>query len=320
MLENKKFSIIIPAYNAEKFIERSINSVLSQRYSNYEVIVIDDGSIDNTVKVVEQYDSNVVKLLKQNNSGVSGARSKGISFANGDFICFLDADDIYYDNHLSTLNDMISEFPEDNFFITGYRNILLSGNTEDVFVNYSDRKCHKEFDFFATVSNHGVFYNTNCICIRNSVFQKVGVFQIGVAQGEDTDMWYRVAAYNSVIISPCITNARYRDFSVATKQRVFTYDWIFEKRLDDILNDVQVPTQRKNSLLKDMEDRKISKIRHKLLESKRKDAYLILKSINRNLVSTKRLVSTIACFFVPNIILLNLINRRDAGYYEDKKS
>ena len=151
MLENIKFSIIIPAYNAEKFIERSINSVLSQRYSNYEVIVIDDGSIDNTAKVVEQYDSNVVKFLKQNNSGVSGARNKGISFAKGDFICFLDADDVYYDNHLSTLNDMISEFPEDNFFITGYRNILLSGNTEDVFVNYSDRKCHKEFDFFAAV-------------------------------------------------------------------------------------------------------------------------------------------------------------------------
>jgi len=96
-------SVIMPAYNSEKFIEDSINSVLKQTYPNMELIVIDDLSTDRTVKIVEQFrkkDSRVLLEKNEVNLGVSETRNKGISLANGDWIAFLDSDDIWKRNKI----------------------------------------------------------------------------------------------------------------------------------------------------------------------------------------------------------------------------
>lgn len=92
-----KFSIIIPAYNVEKYIGECLNSILSQSYENYEVLVIDDGSSDSTVQMIKWYiekDSRV-KLLQQKNAGPSRTRNTGIECASGDYILFMDSDDVY---------------------------------------------------------------------------------------------------------------------------------------------------------------------------------------------------------------------------------
>lgn len=87
-------SIIMPAYNAEQYIKDSIESVLKQPFPNWELIIVNDGSVDNTEQVVLTFQDTRIKYVKQQNSGVSSARNKGLSMMQGDFFCFLDADDL----------------------------------------------------------------------------------------------------------------------------------------------------------------------------------------------------------------------------------
>ena len=87
-------SVIIPTYNRAKTVRNAIDSVLQQTYKNIEIIVIDDGSSDNTAQVLESY-RNKVQIIQQENAGPSVARNRGIEIANGDIFCFLDSDDLW---------------------------------------------------------------------------------------------------------------------------------------------------------------------------------------------------------------------------------
>jgi glycosyltransferase involved in cell wall biosynthesis len=87
-------SILIPAYNSEKWIKTTIQSALNQTYKNKEIIIVDDGSTDNTLSIAKQFESNSVKVITQKNQGASAARNKALSFSQGDFIQWLDSDDI----------------------------------------------------------------------------------------------------------------------------------------------------------------------------------------------------------------------------------
>ena len=111
-----KFSIIIPAYNAAKFIERALDSVRKQSYGNYEVLVINDGSVDDTEQIIGQYKDKYPKFsinfFSQENKGAGGARNKGIYNANGDYIAFLDADDCWYPEKLEKVNNFLIVHPE----------------------------------------------------------------------------------------------------------------------------------------------------------------------------------------------------------------
>lgn len=106
-----KFSIIVPVYNVELYLEKCINSILNQTYKNYELILIDDGSTDSSGKICDNYiDCNqFIRVIHQANLGLSSARNKGIEIAKGQYIIFLDSDDYWYsDDVLSKLNDRLS--------------------------------------------------------------------------------------------------------------------------------------------------------------------------------------------------------------------
>lgn len=105
MLSTPKISVIIPAYNSERTIKNSVTSVLLQTYTNIEVIVVNDGSEDDTRTIIESYclEDNRVKLIDQNNSGVSSARNRGLSVASGEYIFFLDSDDTLSSNAILDL-------------------------------------------------------------------------------------------------------------------------------------------------------------------------------------------------------------------------
>ncbi len=98
---NKKVSVIIPLYNAEKYIGRTLQSVLSQTYDNLEIIIVDDESPDNSVKICKQFTDSRIKILHQKNRGLPGSRNTGIRYASGDYIAFIDADDIWLPEKLA---------------------------------------------------------------------------------------------------------------------------------------------------------------------------------------------------------------------------
>ena len=102
---NKKISIIVPVYNAEQYIERTIQALINQSYKNLEIILVDNNSIDKSLEICEKYaelDSRI-QITSENISGPSAARNKGINFATGDFICFCDSDDLPDENMYETL-------------------------------------------------------------------------------------------------------------------------------------------------------------------------------------------------------------------------
>ena len=91
-----KVSVIIPLYNEEKYILECINSVINQTYKNLEIIIVDDKSTDNSLKILEQIKDDRIKTIKlDKNSGVAHARNKGVEVSTGDYICFLDSDDFW---------------------------------------------------------------------------------------------------------------------------------------------------------------------------------------------------------------------------------
>lgn len=117
------FSIVVPMYNCEKYIEECLLSICRQKYNNYEVIVINDGSTDNSAMIVEQLSMNDkrIKLFCQENAGVASARNMGISNSNGSYIIFLDGDDLLVENSL----DLVSHYLPIKKWICRFVQVML---------------------------------------------------------------------------------------------------------------------------------------------------------------------------------------------------
>ena len=122
------FSVIMPVYNGEKFIDDAIHSVCAQTYDNWELIIVNDGSKDNTADVLKKYEINSqIKIIHKENGGVSVARNTAISASKGEYIVFLDADDVWHSNHLEVMNELITEYPDAGLYATFTRTELVNG-------------------------------------------------------------------------------------------------------------------------------------------------------------------------------------------------
>ena len=121
------FSIVMPVYNRESLLDASITSVLKQTNPDFELICVNDGSNDNSEGIIKRYATkdHRIKYINQNKQGRCIARNTGIKYANGKWICFLDSDDIYFENHLQVFYDLIKQHPDQNAFATDQ---LIGGN------------------------------------------------------------------------------------------------------------------------------------------------------------------------------------------------
>jgi len=169
-------SAIIPVYNGECFIEDAVNNVLAQKYPALEIIIVDDGSTDSTEEIASKLPADI-RYFKQKNGGPASARNRGVRDASGEFIVFLDVDDLWPENNLNILVDKMLQEP-DMKVITGYAQIMrkntvtgeydLDGNPMESFKNYIGAAIY-----------------------RKSVFGKVGLFDPTLKFGEDTDWFTR---------------------------------------------------------------------------------------------------------------------------------
>lgn len=187
------FSVIIPTYNREKIIHKTIESVLNQSYKNWELIIVDDGSTDNTRTSVLEYSTNDerIKYVYQNNAERSVARNNGTKHASGDWICFLDSDDAFKRNHLEKINERIrinqERKKEISFYVTGQQTY----NT----VSQEITVMHNEFPeinipyFFASGS-----IVPGRVCIARQVLE-LHQFDESIVIVEDADLWFRISCY-----------------------------------------------------------------------------------------------------------------------------
>src|SRR5574344_715427 len=111
-------SVVIPLYNKERYIEKTIHSVLKQSFNKFEIVVVNDGSTDNSLAIVESIRDSRIRVFDQKNSGVSAARNRGIKEAKYDFIAFLDGDDEWLSNHLPIIANLIDKYPSCGVFAT----------------------------------------------------------------------------------------------------------------------------------------------------------------------------------------------------------
>lgn len=142
IIKEKRFSIIIPTYNVEKYIDRCIESVRKQTFNSYEIIIIDTASSDKTVEISTKYISDNIKLIqKGNNAGPGGARNSGLNEACGEYIIFLDADDYLNNNTvLERLNNTIGNNKPD----VVYMGFQISGNREELVIP-TPETCTKKY-------------------------------------------------------------------------------------------------------------------------------------------------------------------------------
>ncbi len=184
--ENPLVSVIIPTYNRGWILKETIDSVLAQDFTDFELIVVDDGSTDNTQGILNSYKEDIV-ILRQDNKGVSSARNKGIASASGQFIAFLDSDDLWLSQKLSVQVDFFNTNPD-----------ALICQTEEKWIRngirVNPKKRHKKFsgDIFEP-SLYLCLVSPSAVMIKRSLFEKTGMFDETLPACEDYDMWLRIS-------------------------------------------------------------------------------------------------------------------------------
>lgn len=202
------FSVVIPLYNKEQYIAKTIESVLLQTFQEYEIIVVDDGSTDNSTFEVKRYNDNRIRLIQQENAGVSAARNRGIEEANYDLIAFLDADDEWLPNHLRELMNLRINYPECEVFATGYKIVDSDGHVRfpvDTSVMGLASERGIILNYFDTAIKTAPPLCSSAIAVKKTALNEVGGFPLGVKLGEDLLTWARLADKYKIAYSKNIT-------------------------------------------------------------------------------------------------------------------
>ncbi|HSG30394.1 MAG TPA: glycosyltransferase [Thermodesulfobacteriota bacterium] len=190
------FTIIIPTFNRKVFIKTAVDSVLNQTYEDFELIIVDDGSVDGTDKLIKEYTDKRIKYFYQENRGVSSARNKGIKESKGEYLSFLDSDDTWVNTKLERTAEYINRFPDIKIFHSNevwYRN----GNL------LNQKIKHKKPDGYVYP------YALPLCCIgmstavvKRDLFDEIGMFDQSLPACEDYDLWLRATYKYQVKLIP----------------------------------------------------------------------------------------------------------------------
>lgn len=198
-----KFSIIIPLYNKAAYIGEVVESVLAQSFQDFELVVVDDCSTDNSAEIVTSYNDKRIRLLKKSNGGVSSARNYGIRNSTGDIVCFLDADDLWRPNYLEELDKTVELFPEVGFYCGAFDCFVNNRNNIVRHVNLNLKKTSSRcvVDYLEkSVENFGSIALTSTVAVKRDLLNTMEYwFKEGKCIGEDNDLWVRIALKSKVV-------------------------------------------------------------------------------------------------------------------------
>lgn len=215
-------SVIMPVYNGADFLAEALNNLQQQRYQPIEIIIVDDGSVDETATIAAQFKQDV-RYVYQSNQGPAAARNTGIKLATGQFIAFLDVDDLWAENRLATQIDFLTTHPSVG---------IVQGLIQDLGLV---RTPHNTLTFEA-VSEPYFSVNLGSAIYRRAVFDKVGLFDETLRYNEDTD-WFIRAWDNNIIKAQLHEVALfYRkhdgNMTNSDNSRQSGFVWLLKKRLD----------------------------------------------------------------------------------------
>lgn len=196
------FSVVIPLYNKNYAIKRCIESVLNQGKLLHEIIIVNDGSTDNSLKIVQEnfqkeISSGLIILINKTNEGVSIARNLGIQHASKELICLLDADDEWLPGFLNTMSKLIDDFPEAHLYALAHK--IKKGKDNTYIPKHGLHNKHRGYveNFFIS-SARGSVVKSSKICIKKQPFLKTGGFPEKINAGEDLHIWILMALQGKI--------------------------------------------------------------------------------------------------------------------------
>lgn len=209
------FSVVIPLYNKQNSIAATLQSVLAQTYTNYEIIVVDDGSTDDSARVVEELMKNSPslqggdrgRLIRKSNGGVSSARNCGIQEAKYDYIALLDGDDLWDEHYLEEQVKLIQDFPEAKMWGINFAEMSNGELIRKLPTGLPDGYRGYVENYFQIPGRISDLYCSSSVVIQKEVFERVGYFDERIKYAEDSDMWFRI-----IVTYPVVFYDRYMAF------------------------------------------------------------------------------------------------------------
>lgn len=195
------FGVVIPLFNNERTIKTTLDSVLSQSYRHFELIVVDDGSTDGGPAIVSQYSDPRIQLLSKRHAGEGPARNSGIAASRCEWIAFLDADDFWFDDHLEELAAVRCAHPEAVLIGTAHAVARVDAGLPKPREQGREIKLVRYFD---AIGRGEAVLNSSTAALRKSAWQETGGFR-PLPSGADSEMWVRLALCGPVAASSKIT-------------------------------------------------------------------------------------------------------------------
>lgn len=194
-----RFSVIVPLYNKAPYVRKALESILTQSFKDYEVVVLDDGSTDKSLAIANDFvktvESGKWKVESQTNAGVAAVRNNGVAKSKGEYVCFLDADDWWEPKFLEEMDRLIKEYPDAGLYATNYvyykpGKTHVALHLDRGYMNYPEAYLHGEMPVW-----------TGATCMPRSVFDEMGGFPVGIKLGEDFLLWAKTALHYPVAFS-----------------------------------------------------------------------------------------------------------------------
>ena len=222
------FTVIIPLYNKENCIKNTLKSVLNQSIQDFEIIIVEDCSTDNSKTVAEEVKSEKITLIQhEKNKGLSASRNTGIANAKATYLAFLDADDLWHKNYLEKLKELIENYPEAHLFATNYTEVY----SKEVSVKPASnlKNFDKDgiiLDFFES-NLHQNIYCPSSLCVKKEVFEKIGGYNPAINFGEDIDFNIRAnsnfkLAYSKTVLVDNIMYSENKITNSSLKSKIIT--------------------------------------------------------------------------------------------------
>lgn len=305
-----KVSVVVPLYNKENSILRAVNSVLAQSEQDFELIVVNDGSTDGSVSVAAGISDKRIRIIHQENSGVSAARNRGVTEARSDLVAFLDADDEWLPGYLETILKLHSQFPDASVFGTLYvfqdqGGELQTPKTAPLFEN----------GYFGIMDNYlevlrvGLPFNSSSFAVTKKAFCKINGFPLGISYGEDVDTWIRLSLQYKIVYTNTALAIYHRD---AENRASDTYEPIIAeyypvKNLVHLLKNRKVPLYLKQSAIEYVAKYQLEFANFQLYNGRPVQARLLIQTCSGTKKYFKKWIFLYISTLIPTAILQRLI-------------
>lgn len=237
---NALVSVIIPTYNREGMVCDAINSVFAQSYQNIEIIIVDDGSTDNTREVINSIQDSRIKYIYQDNAGVSAARNRGINNATGDYIALLDSDDLWYPEKIEKQIKLFNQNPEAGVCRCWTKYITFSGEEIRTLTCRLPSKENLIRNFLLNPDT--IYFGTLSFLVKKKCFDNVGYYNEKMSYAEDWDMLFRLALYYEFInVDEILASVRVNAGSVSRAIDVSKLEEDFIRFLDHSFSNPLLP-------------------------------------------------------------------------------